>query len=1365
MTQQVDTLGAYSSLTSTYGSDMTGMVGAAGDYVGVKATNMTSIGMVESGLKADAKNKRSSATGLFQFTGGTWNEMVTKYGDQYGIPKGTKATDPAANSLMAALYIKENNDVYNQQFGEEAGLTETYLGHFLGPTGRKGFMSALKANPNALASDVISAKQARSNPEVFGKGATLQSVYDHFTNKLGGLENKGAAKASPAQNDNSVYDRIGDAALTKQFKTEVQDDASLQQRADESNLLNRTFGANARPTGSSFGDTRRDDMSVVDTEKGLFDGSLDLMSNAYQLTPMGSSLQESAYYLGIKNRDPALEYVREAFYGKEDHSPLRDDKGNYMGQTEPFIMSDELVEKVLSSGLDKKWFPYLQGALTPQDFMQKLNAAHDLSKSEKARSQAGLGAQVVGGLTEAAFDPLTYATLGFGAAANVGRNVGQRVFLAGVEGSAMAVTSEFLVDEATQGGVDTDFLMAATTGFLFGSGLRVGAEGFSSLGNRMKARAESVEAGVDDISKAPAHDPANPGNYVMAPKEPDAVVMGDGTIFTGSHPFNPMRHMDDAAVPQLDKHVDLSIVSRSITEMYITAYKDPNPAVSQMATKLFKADVGLEGGGKRVESGMTAEDVFAMQQQRDYTVFNDLNNQLIEAGAGGRFGMTRGDAKHGQMQLDIIDAIESGDLSRLTSEQTKVVDTLNDFFMRKHDDATNPSKFGNMDAKSVFTTNRDPKGYVPLMYDKGKRLMHVERFGGEDGLKLSMKNNFMSQFDADHKGVKAKAAEAFKEQLDGVDPAMLDKRLRELVEEHAEKTAYGVSNQGKFTFSSAIDDVDASDSLKGFENNNFTEMRNIFDSSFVSHAEDGMPFKVNDLRFTDLKEITEAYARRMNGDIALHATGKTTKEIKDEILAMPKGDGQDALKDAVRIFTGRAREGSEVNTGKMFAKGLNAWTLLDVGQKMWITAAGDAGALVANRTAQLFRGGIPTLSDMLNPTVRHNQKTLNEFGLAMYGTAVNKVFSGTFRGMRESLGEGNKPMADIASGFAYGSRIAAHNSLTKLLTKTTNILTDQARNGVMADVFDAAFNGNMRFSEAALKSADVTPAQFDAIKVAFQKHIKKGKDGQLTIDQKGLLNDPSTNALWRLTDSVATAVTLNPNRVGMMYTKQPNEWMGLVLQFKSFMLKGINGTFMRRLNEAGNGQAGDAALATIMTIGFGMAMHAGNVLYSSIGVDEDKRDEYLNKQLSLSNLAYQGLSRSSITGAPLGMVNMIGSTGAGIAGDQEKKDFFSAGRTTTTSIPYAKREAFASGVRHQRAVGNDLFATAQDNIPAVGTVTAGFSALQSSPDAFFGEYGRERNESRKAFKDSMKRLLPNDPIVQALINEMATNVGVAGKYN
>ncbi|WP_236522940.1 hypothetical protein, partial [Escherichia coli] len=69
-----------------------------------------------------------------------------------------------------------------------------------------------------------------------------------------------------------------------------------------------------------------------------------------------------------------------------------------------------------------------------------------------------------------------------------------------------------------------------------------------------------------------------------------------------------------------------------------------------------------------------------------------------------------------------------------------------------------------------------------------------------------------------------------------------------------------------------------------------------------------------------MARIIPAYDRRVNGDISIMGgSGKTTQQLKDEIMALDKRaerKGQlkgevEALKDTVKILTGRARRNND----------------------------------------------------------------------------------------------------------------------------------------------------------------------------------------------------------------------------------------------------------------------------------------------------------------------------------------------------------------------------------------------------------------------------------------------------------------------
>ncbi len=159
----------------------------------------------ESGFKTDAEASTSSATGLFQFTKGTWLDVFKRHGAEYGygelaeqISTGSTGKpvvsnkvieqkildlreDPEASAKFAAAYARDNSDALSQNLGRELGAADLYLAHFLGPTGAGQMLAAEENAPNVYASHVTP-DAARSNRSIFfaqnGTPRTVSQVLD-----------------------------------------------------------------------------------------------------------------------------------------------------------------------------------------------------------------------------------------------------------------------------------------------------------------------------------------------------------------------------------------------------------------------------------------------------------------------------------------------------------------------------------------------------------------------------------------------------------------------------------------------------------------------------------------------------------------------------------------------------------------------------------------------------------------------------------------------------------------------------------------------------------------------------------------------------------------------------------------------------------------------------------------------------------------------------------------------------------------------------------------------------------------------------------------------------------------------------------
>lgn len=203
--------GTISGLIDKAGAKVAAAIQNASSKTGVDFSYLMQQAQIESSFKTDVKACSSSATGLYQFIDSTWLSMVNKYGDKYGIgdlanqinDNGKVSSnavkkqilelrkDPELCSLMAAEMASDNKDYLEQCTGKEAGATELYMAHFMGPGGAGKFLKAMDKNPNANAATMFPTAAA-ANKGVFydksGNAKSLAQVYAQFDKKFSILD-------------------------------------------------------------------------------------------------------------------------------------------------------------------------------------------------------------------------------------------------------------------------------------------------------------------------------------------------------------------------------------------------------------------------------------------------------------------------------------------------------------------------------------------------------------------------------------------------------------------------------------------------------------------------------------------------------------------------------------------------------------------------------------------------------------------------------------------------------------------------------------------------------------------------------------------------------------------------------------------------------------------------------------------------------------------------------------------------------------------------------------------------------------------------------------------------------------------------
>jgi len=172
-------------------TDLKEMLGKFSEVIGVRKNLLEKIAMAESSFGKNTQAATSSARGLFQFTSGTWKEMVKKYGEKAGVTE-EDIDDENANALMGALYMHDNLKGLKKYINRKPTDAEVYSTHFLGLGGTKKLIDSYKANP--IAKEVLPDAAAANKPIFYHpdkkgkpdltKPRTIRQVYHLLAEKV-----------------------------------------------------------------------------------------------------------------------------------------------------------------------------------------------------------------------------------------------------------------------------------------------------------------------------------------------------------------------------------------------------------------------------------------------------------------------------------------------------------------------------------------------------------------------------------------------------------------------------------------------------------------------------------------------------------------------------------------------------------------------------------------------------------------------------------------------------------------------------------------------------------------------------------------------------------------------------------------------------------------------------------------------------------------------------------------------------------------------------------------------------------------------------------------------------------------------------
>lgn len=1046
-----------------------------------------------------------------------------------------------------------------------------------------------------------------------------------------------------------------------------------------------------------------------------------------------------------------------------------------------YVPSKEDLQKLRDSGLPPSYYGVVTGG-DGENWDALIKLAKDNFEADQRAAEAGTGAKLAAGIVGAGVDPLSYVPLV--GVAGKGLKVVNKALRVGAQAGALSVASEGI--RTSVAGGEAHYADAALGGLLFGAGMSAlsdavaagirKARGVDSVNEfagpalRMEARETAINTGGHDTSTLPPENFAFEQNhrgvpFADHPTEEGAVVLANGSILSDTNPLNPRTQRDFAEIDP--ERAAPGIRLGGFTEIGLKTLGSKDAGVRAIAQDLVRSPTGMQSGSSG-KFGATASDIHERLHATDQRMYNQLYDAVDRAMKDPEFSVGEQKMSRRAIRQEVYKraalAIERPELQAdLTKGEREVMDLLKEHFDTKRELMEQPGIFGNANAVSIFPGSRHKGTYVPNVYDRGAKELMVQKLGGPEGLQQAIAQSWLTSYRV-RPEVKARVDEYLME-LNGY--KSVDQVTPEVVQKHAMDKAYGISHTEDFTASSVIDDNITG--LVGIENNSFLEARNMFDSDLPVTLPDGSTFSVNDLRDFDMARIIPAYDRRVNGDISIMGgSGKTTKQLKDEIMALDKKaerKGQlkgevEALKDTVKILTGRARRNNDT-AFETAMRSLNDLAFFAKNFYMGPQNLTEIAGMLAKGNVKAMLHGIPTLRDLATRTSPVSGSELRELHGALFGKELDQLIRPGREDIVQRIREASDTsgaMASVIGTIKFGTQeLSARSPWTKMLNGTANYILDTARQGVLGDVAGAALGGKgSKFGkENFLKAASISPEQWKGIKQLFVDHATRDANGQFTIkDKKAFSQDPRAMDLWRLADKVADETMLRPHKVSQQDSKAYGAGVKMAMQFKNFTIKSLNAKFIRSFYEGyKNNRAIDMALTHILSLGIAGTYFAMQAHVKAYGLQESQRKDYLKKALNPTMLGYAALTRSSHTGAPLSIVSMI----AGAAGFQD------ANMLRSTILPKEEQFQKKDGASKGRAESSNLAGNLGSQVPALGYIGNVIATAKNAYGVATAPNKPTERDYMTGLMNSTKELVPNDPLTQQLVMKIYEANGVTIK--
>jgi hypothetical protein len=515
--------------------------------------------------------------------------------------------------------------------------------------------------------------------------------------------------------------------------------------------------------------------------------------------------------------------------------------------------------------------------------------------------------------------------------------------------------------------------------------------------------------------------------------------------------------------------------------------------------------------------------------------------------------------------------------------------------------------------------------------------------------------------------LKKREFEAKKKTYKGKTPLQWFDPTEEEIEEHLEQAAknwaYGRVDKNNSRLNFDLKDTKLANPYTAFSDS--LKHRLPIDTSGIMKMKNGTEFSFDkNIRSYDLDNFLPQIMNRLSGEIALRATigdSKTQQDFYSKIIQelaknSPIRNGSrelEALQMGLHKILGiGSYNTNEQKLGDAVSNSLRSLSYANVGGNMTYAQLGELGGSIAYGGWKVLANNIPIFGDLAK-NIR-----LGKDGAEIIENVTRKIYAEDIatRGWRTSSSTDSKVYRQLfdkvsaenpkpaLNGRAFDAvnrnikRAALITSSVNFMPKLTNAMVQSMRQAAIEDSLKWAMGNRVKsiirnpFSKQKLAAASIhTQKDVDNVQKAIKKYL---------IDEKGNIDhwldeDPMSFAKWKKLMDNESMRGIQQNSIGNMTPFK--EKHRLFFQFKDFTMKAMNQQFMRALSSRERDDA-FAALYSYATNSLSYYAMTVAKAYAFYPNDEQKRNEYLERNANIKKVALSGIFRMSMV-APASFVS------------------------------------------------------------------------------------------------------------------------------